>query len=303
MSARAVFALGLVLAALLPAACTGPDLLNALTPSSGYRYAQGIVFDPEHRLRLDVYAPPQPGAPVVVFFYGGRWEEGAPAQFRFVGQALASQGFVAVLPDYRHYPAVHFPAFVEDAARAVRWTADQVGRYGGDPGKIFLMGHSSGAHLAALLALDPEYLAAAGVERARIKGMIGLAGPYDFLPLTDADLRDMFGPPERYPLSQPIAYVDGDNPPLLLLHGADDRTVDVHNTRNLAQAVRHAGGVVETVIYPSMSHAWIVATLAAPLRGRSDVLERVAAFVRREAAAPPRLAIKGRAAGDAARAP
>lgn len=271
------------------AACSGTQLLNSLTPSGGYRHAQGLPYDAAHSLALDVYTPVNARrAPVVVFFYGGRWTQGRAADFHFVGQALASEGFVAVLPEYRHYPQVRFPAFVQDAARAVRWTEQQVERYGGDPGKLFLMGHSSGAHLAALLALDPSFLAAAGSDRARLKGMIGLAGPYDFLPLTDADLRDMFGPPERYELSQPIAHVDGDNPPLLLLHGADDETVWVKNTVNLAAAVRRAGGPVETVVYPEMSHSWIVATLAAPLRGRSDVLERIGDFVRdRSVNAPP----------------
>ena len=282
---RASPALVLVLALALAAGCSGQQVLNTLTPSSGYAFDSGVVYDPAHRLTLDVYAPIDARrAPVVVYFYGGRWEEGAPADYRFVGQALASQGFVAVLPDYRHYPRVKFPGFVTDAAQAVRWTLQQVARYGGDPAQVFVMGHSSGAHLAALLALDPEYL---GADRARLKGMIGLAGPYDFLPLTAPDLRDMFGPPERFALSQPIAYVDADAPPLLLLHGANDETVGVHNTRNLAAAVNRAGGSAETVIYEKLDHPWIVAVLAAPLRGRADVLERVARFVREHAGGQP----------------
>lgn len=271
------------------AGCSGTQLLNTFTPSGGYRHAQGVPFDAERRLTLDVYTPVGARrAPVVVFFYGGRWTTGSVADFHFVGQALASEGFVAVLPEYRHYPQARFPEFIADAARAVRWAQQQAERYGGDPDKVFVMGHSSGAHLAALLALAPEFLAAAGGDRAKLKGMIGLAGPYDFLPLTDPDLRDMFGPPERYELSQPIAHVDGDNPPLLLLHGEDDETVRVRNTVNLAAAVKRAGGSVEAVIYPEMSHAWIVATLAAPLRARSDVLARVGDFVRNRAVnAPP----------------
>ena len=273
--------LALTLAA---AACSGQQVLNALTPSSGYRFAPGVVYDAEHKLTLDAYTPPEArNAPVVVFFYGGRWEEGSPDEYRFVGQALASQGFVAMLPDYRHYPQVKYPGFVEDAARAVRWAQLNAVLYGGDPDKLFVMGHSSGAHLAAMLALDEEFLKAVGADRAALKGMIGLAGAYDFLPLTAPDLRDMFGPPERFAQSQPVSYVDGQNPPLLLLHGADDDTVRVENTRSLAAAVTRAGGPVETVIYQSLSHPMMVATLAAPLRGRADVLEQVAQFVRRNA--------------------
>lgn len=294
---RAFPALALALA--LSAGCTGQQLLNTLTPSGGYAVASGVVYDAQKRLALDIYVPTGGRArPVVVFFYGGRWQEGAPADYRFVGQALAAQGFVAVLPDYRHYPDVRFPEFVRDAARAVRWTREQVVRYGGDPGQLFVMGHSAGAHLAAMLALNPEYLAQEGLERSALKGMIGLAGAYDFLPLTDADLRDMFGPPERFEQSQPVTFVDGDNPPLLLLHGEDDTTVGVHNTRNLAAAVARAGGAVETVIYPRMSHAWIIATLAAPLRGRADVLDQVARFVR-DTGATPAPGVVGAAGGKA----
>lgn len=281
------------------AGCTGPQLLNSLTPTGGHRYTAAIPYDPGQRLTLDVYTPVNARRePVVVFFYGGRWTHGTAADFRFVGQALAAQGFVAVLPDYRHYPAVRFPAFVQDAARAVRWTQQQIARYGGDPDKLFVMGHSSGAHLAALLALDPRYLAEAGGDRAKLKGMIGLAGPYDFLPLADDDLRDMFGPPERYERSQPIAFADGDNPPLLLMHGEDDQTVRVRNTLNLAAAVRRAGGPVESHVYREMSHPWIIATLAAPLRGRADVLARVTEFVRRHAHGKPASGIVGTGTGE-----
>jgi len=271
-----------------------------MTPASGYRLASGIEFDAEHHLALDLYTPVDVSqSPVVVFFYGGRWEDGTREEYRFVGQALSQQGFIAVVPEYRHYPQVKFPAFVQDAARAVAWTQKQVGRYGGDPDKVFVMGHSSGAHLAAMLALNPQYLAEAGGDRKKLRGMIGLAGPYDFLPLTAPDLRDMFGPPERYELSQPISFVDGENPPLLLLQGEDDDNVDVHNTRNLAAAVQRAGGPVESYIYPEMSHRWIIATLASPLRGRSDVLERVSDFVLRQSSARQGPGIVGKGTGEA----
>ncbi len=273
-----------LLAVLLCGGCSGQQRINAFVPHDGYTLNADLVYDAARDLRLDVYAPkPAHQAPVVVFFHGGRWSEGSKDGYRFVGQALAEQGFVAVIPNYRLYPSVRFPAFVHDAAQALRWTHDHIPRYGGDSTALFVMGHSAGAHLAAMLALDDSYLRAAGSSRAWLSGMIGLAGPYDFLPLEDADLRDIFGPPERYQESQPIYHVDGKNPPLLLVHGENDTSVNIRNTRNLATAVRLAGGVVETIIYPKMSHTWIIATLAAPLRHQSDVLEQVSAFIRTHA--------------------
>lgn len=281
----------LILAACLfgLSACAGTTVLNTLTPERGYTTATNQPYDGEHGLRLDIYTPDgAEGAPVVVFFYGGRWSEGSKDDYKFVGQALASRGFVAVVADYRQYPAVRFPAFVEDAARAVAWTRLRIDGFGGDPDKMFVMGHSAGAHIAALLALNPAYLEAVDLKPDMLKGMIGLAGAYDFLPITAPDLRDIFGPPETFQKSQPIFFANGRSPPLLLVHGEDDEVVWVKNSRNLAKAVAQAGGAVETVIYPKMSHRFIVATLAAPLRGQSDVLETVAEFVNRRADAAPR---------------
>jgi len=267
---------------MLLAACSGSQVLNILTPSQGYRLTKDIVFDTTTNLKLDIYTPEgAKNAPAVVFFYGGRWQDGSKDQYVFVGQALAASGFVAVLADYRLYPDVKFPAFLQDTAQTLRWTHENIADYGGAPDKIVVMGHSAGAYNAAMLALDPQLMQSVGGSRDWIKGMVGLAGPYDFLPLKDADLRDIFAAANPLEISQPIAVVDGNNPPLFLLHGQDDQSVKVKNTINLSAKVRQAGGSVETLIYPEMSHVWIVATLAAPLRSQSDVLQRVSEFIRR----------------------
>lgn len=272
---------------LLPA-CTGTQMLNRMTTSEGYDTHKDVIYDDATGLKLDVYSPPNAqNAPVVVFFYGGRWSGGFRQDYKFIGQALTQQGFVAVVPDTRYYPKVRFPTFVEDAAQAVKWTHDNIEKFGGSPAKLFVMGHQSGAHIAAMLALDPEYLKAAGGTRKWLRGMIGLAGPYDFLPLTSSELRDMFGPSDQFDKSQPIQYVDGRNPPLLLMHGEDDQDVLVKNTRNLAAAVARAGGEVETVIYPQMDNNRILATIAAPLRSTSDVLINITDFVRKHAVPGP----------------
>ena len=138
-----------------------------------------------------------------------------------------------------------------------------------------------------MLAMNEQYLKGVGGSRTWLKGMVGLAGPYDFLPLTAPDLRDMFGPPEEFEKSQPIFYVDGNNPPLFLLHGEDDDQVWVKNTRNLAKAVKDAGGPVETVIYKEMSHRIIIGSLGPLLKGRSDVFENVVSFIKRVAEQAP----------------
>ena len=220
-----------------------------------------LAYGEDPRQRLDVYLPPLPQAgaaatgsprPLVVFWHGGRWSSGDKNDYRFVGAALAGIGCVAVLPDYRLYPQVKMPGFMDDAARAARWAFMHAADYRADPQRFFLMGHSAGAQMAALLALDRHYFADLGGPIPRVAGMIGLSGPYDFLPLTEADTSDMFGPPSRYPESQPINFVRPDAPPMLLVVGACDKTVLPKNTLNFAAALE-AGGDPVTLRRPTRS--------------------------------------------------
>jgi len=272
------------LAAVL-SACSSQQMLNSLTSTRDFHRTQNMPYDPAHDLWLDVYTPANSNSstgakrPIVVFFYGKRWTTGSKDEYEFVGGALASIGYCSVIPDVRLYPTVRFPAFVEDGARAVKWAREHGTDYGCDPKKIFVMGHSSGAHIAAMLALNEKYLQGVGGSRTWLRGMIGLAGPYDFLPLVDPTLRDMFGPPEKFEQSQPIMFTDGRNPPLLLLHGEDDEIVEVKNTRNLAASVGRAGGPVETIIYPKMPHPRLLASIGPVLRGQSDVLSHINEFL------------------------
>jgi acetyl esterase/lipase len=282
---RAAAPLGALVATLV-AACSPLALVNGLVPSDTYHREQDLAYGANERQRLDVYAPVSPtdAAPVIVFFYGGSWRTGRRADYRFVGEALASRGFVAVIADYRLYPEVRFPDFVADSARAVRWTRDNIARLGGDPERIFLMGHSAGGYNAAMLAFNPVYLRAAGFDDRAIKGFIGLAGPYDFLPLTSVLLRSVFGYPETSPTTQPINFVVAGGPPALLVVAAHDRIVDPGNSARLAARIRAAGGTVREVSYDQLDHRTVIGALAAPLRGLAPVLDDVAAFV----AAPTR---------------
>ncbi len=286
------------------AACSGTGVLNALTPRSGYAIHRDLVFDTATGLALDLYVPAGArAAPVAVFFYGGSWQDGRRADYRFVGEALARQGMVVAIPDYRLYPAVRFPAFLHDAARAVAWTQAHAAEHGGDGRMLVLIGHSAGAYNAAMLTLDPSYLRQAGVDRAAVRGMIGLAGPYDFLPLRDPALQDIFAPAGDLRLSQPITYVDGHNPPMLLIHGRDDRQVSPGNTARLAARVGQAGGPVSVRLYDRMSHVFAVANLAAPLRWRSDLPETIGDYVHQLSGPDPARPAAHAAASDPGGAP
>lgn len=284
---------------LLLASCSSTQVINGMTTNKNYDPYGGVIYNDATGLGLDIYTPKESveGAPVVVFFYGGRWSGGIRSEYKFVGQALTQQGFLVLVPDVRVYPQVRFPTFVQDAAKAVAWAREHAAEYGGNPNKLFVMGHQSGAHIAAMLALNPQFLKEVGGSRGWLRGMIGLAGPYDF-ELTGSDLRDMFGPPDDFPKSQPINYVDGRNPPLLLLHGEKDTDVKIKNTRNLAAAVQRAGGPVEMVLYPDLDNNWLLASIAAPVRKRSDVLKYITAFIRQHANDAPRASADGRPAAQ-----
>lgn len=278
-----------LLAVLSFAGCSSQQVLNAITPGIGYSVANDVAYDAGHDLKLDVYVPNgAENAPVVVFFYGGRWQQGDKKDYKFVGQALAAMGFVAVIPNYRLYPPARYKDFLGDCAEAVVWTHKFAHAYRGDADKLVLMGHSAGAYNAVMLTLDPEFLKAAGGDTGWIKGAIGLSGPYDILPLTSPDLRAIFGPSDQFVRSQAVSWANGGNPPLLLIASKADRIVNVRNTEELFDRVKRANGPVEKVIYQDLNHGDTVADLAAPLQSRADLRQNVAGFVHRvtTAAAP-----------------
>lgn len=258
-------------------------VLNALGGLGSHRETRAVAYGPDRRHRLDIYTPsrvPPATAPVVVFLYGGGWTEGDRHLYRFLGAALARRGFLTVIPDYRVYPQVRFPAFLEDAARAVHWTRSEIGAFGGDPARLVLMGHSAGAHLAAMLALDRQWLGAYGLVPGRdLRGMVGLAGPYDFLPLRTAVLQSIFGPESLWPLSQPIRFVDGQAPPAFLVSGQRDTVVDPGNSVRLAVRITDAGGQGQVRLYPRLDHATLLGAFSPLLRPLAPVAPDVARFI------------------------
>lgn len=245
--------------------------------------AREIRYGSAPRQVLDVYAPADGprAAPVIVFFHGGSWDSGRKALYRFLGSAYAAAGCVVVIPEYRLFPEIRYPVFLDDCAAAVAWTLGRAAAHGGDVSRgVVLMGHSAGAYNAAMLALEPTFLARAGVSRDRgIARAIGLAGPYDFLPLRDAKLAAIFGPPDRLPETQPINHVDGRAPPMFLATGDADTVVRPGNTVRLAARIRAAGGTVEERIYRGVGHRQIVGAIAAPLRFLAPVLRDTLAFI------------------------
>jgi len=264
------------------------NVLNMAALAGPAAAARDVLYARDPARRLDVYAPASAaGSPVFVFLHGGGWETGAKEDDRFVAAALAEQGFLSVAVDYGLYPEVGYPAFLEDAAKAVAWAKAHAARFGGDPARIFLLGHSAGAYIAAMLALDPRWLRAEGLDPWRdIAGLIGLAGPYDFLPLRSSTLRAIFGPPHDWPQTQPIAYASSDAPPTLLAVGRNDSVVDPGNTMRLAHRIRALGGAADIVIYPNLSHRGILAAFARPLRFLAPVLADVARFAAAQPARP-----------------
>jgi acetyl esterase/lipase len=274
----------LVLLMLLTAGCTPADPLNMLAWRGGWDVTSSIPYASGPRHTLDVYAPRGAAdAPVIVFFYGGNWQSGRKEMYRFVAAALAARGYVTIVPDYRVYPDV-FPAFLEDGALAVAWAKQNAARFGGNPGKLVLMGHSAGAHIAAMVTLDGQWLRTVGLDSQKdIAGLIGIAGPYDFLPLRDPTLQAIFAADDMT-RTQPISFVSGGEPPALLVTGRTDQTVSPGNTRRLAARLRAAGNDVSEIVYPRVGHLSIIGAFAPVLRFLAPLLRDIDMFVGRATA-------------------
>jgi acetyl esterase/lipase len=256
-----------MLTASVLSACSPAGLLGAIQPAAPGGEVRDVAYAPGPRHAMDIYLPAkgERPPPIVVFFYGGGWKSGERASYRFVGRNLAACGALTVIPDYRVWPDAGYAGFLQDGAKAVAAARTEAARRGGDPSRLFLMGHSAGAYIAAMLALDPEWLAGAGIDsHSALAGVVGIAGPYDFLPLKDPVLDEIFAPVG--PRTQPITFAANAGAPLLLLAGSDDTTVYPANSLRLAARVRETGGHADTIIYPGVAHVGIAAAFASPLR-------------------------------------
>jgi acetyl esterase/lipase len=264
----------------------GLQILNAADKvaggTGGARLAlQGAAYGPLPAQRLDLFVPDRDGSrwPVLVWVHGGGWNSGSPGDYRFIGRTFARAGYVVVIPGYRLVPDGVYPHMIEDTARALAWTRENVAAHGGDPDRVVIMGQSAGAYNVAMVALERQWLGREGVPEGFIKGAIGLSGPYDFYPFTSDSARAAFGKVDPPRITQPITYVRGDAPPMLLLTGDDDVTVKPRNSRALGDALRQAGARVDVVIVPGANHADTVAKLAAPLSRDRRVIDPVLRFL------------------------
>lgn len=266
------------------AGCSATGVLNAVASSSSYTLNADIAYGTQPRQKLDIYtptaAPPASGWPVVVFFYGGSWNTGSRAQYQFVAEALAARGVLTLVADYRLYPEVRYPDFLSDSAQALAYGFDHAAQLGGNPKKVFVMGHSAGGYNAAMLALDARWLKGVGHAPSELAGWIGLAGPYDFYPITNPDAKPVFFHPNYPANSQPIDFASANAPRSFLAAAADDKLVNPQrNTQQLADKLKAAGVPVTLKLYPRASHTTLIGAFAWPLRWIAPVLDDMQAFI------------------------
>jgi acetyl esterase/lipase len=251
-----------------------PSKIDGVTVIKDQPYAQGPLQ------KLDIYMPESKGDkhPVLIFIHGGRWTEGNKEYYRFLGNAFAEKGYVTVIPDHRKYPEVKFPTFVEDGAAATAWVAKNIAQFRGNTDEIFIAGHSSGAHIGALITADERYLEKHDLNSIEvIKGFAGLAGPYDFEPEAE-DLKEMFGPPSNYPQMQVPTFISGEEPPMLLLYGLDDEDVHIRNLRQLQNKIEEQDGQVVVITYENVNHFDILGNLTWIWPTESYVMEDMLDF-------------------------
>lgn len=272
--------------------CSAVGVLNAITPSASKTVQTGVTYGTLPRQQLDIYQPkaaaPAAGWPVVVFFYGGSWNTGERADYQFVGEALAARGVLALVADYRLYPEVRYPDFLADSAQALAWGLRHAAQWGGNPQRVFVMGHSAGAYNAAMLALDARWLKATGHAPNELAGWIGLAGPYDFFPTDNPDAKPVFFHPHYPPQAQPMDWIAGTAPPTFVGAPEKDALVSAErSTQQLARKLQAAGAAVTLKSYPRANHVTLMGAFGWPLRWIAPVLDDVSQFIETTPPAQP----------------
>ncbi|NBX02568.1 MAG: alpha/beta hydrolase [Alphaproteobacteria bacterium] len=280
----------LIACAALLTGCSAVSLLNASIPSDGYRIHKDIAYGNDARQKLDIYIPdaatPANPSPVIVFYYGGSWQQGSKDDYLFLGESFATLGYVTVIADYRLYPQVSFPTFIDDSAQAFGWVHKNIANYNGDENNLFLAGHSAGAYNAVMLAVNHDYFNRVNIKPSWVRGTIGIAGPYDFLPLTDPTLIKLFSTAAQEKDTQPITFVNKKYAPIFLATGDSDEEVLPRNSIILDQRLKQLGSPVESHIYTNIDHINIMLSLACRFRGKSTLREDIRKFIEENKAKP-----------------
>ena len=274
----------LLLVLFITASCTRVKITGANFPSlfSDQVGNYDIEYGKKNWQKLDVYQPYNDNAknPVIIFLYGGRWQFGSKDDYRFAADAFTERGYVVVIPDYVKYPEGKFPSFVEDGARAVAWTRENIWKYNGDIENINVIGHSAGAYIGGMISTNEDYLKAEGGNLNWIKSYTGLAGAYNFKPteLFTKEFSPILGSD-----FEPIClcnFISKRQPPVLLLWGEADTTIDKWQMDYFAEGIKTAGGKVQTKTYKNIDHVGIVAALSRVRRSRAPVIEDIDAFIK-----------------------
>ncbi|OYU36376.1 alpha/beta hydrolase [Novosphingobium sp. PASSN1] len=256
------------------------------------RVVAAVRYGSDPAQKLEMIVPADSAArkgplPIVVFIHGGGWRSGDPHDYRFIARALAPEGYAVVLAGYRLYPKARYPGMLEDGAAALRWVANNAAAYGGDPQRIVLMGHSAGAYNAVMLGLDQRWLAARGLSANALRGVVGLAGPYDFYPFDSAATKLSFGKAPNPEETQPVAHARAGGPPLLLVHGTADTRVRPRNSVGLARTMTRAGAPTQAVLLDGVTHEGLIMMFARPFSRDPRAIDAVLPFLAKVTASPP----------------
>ncbi len=265
-------------------ACSPLTLVNLTSSTDHFEKITDVAYGDMGRQKLDIYIPKEANnindasRVLVVYFYGGGWDSGSKNKYKFVASTLTQQGYTVAIPDYRLYPEVVFPSFIEDAALAIAWLQKNHEQYLSHVERIYLMGHSAGAHIASLLTTNEQYLNKADVRTENLAGFIGLAGPYNFLPLKSKKLKKIF-PEKIRTSSQPINYIDGHEVPILLLHGKKDTTVLPNNSESFAEKIKSKNGDVTLHLYENTNHTKIIAPFVRRFENSAPTIQDIVNFI------------------------
>ncbi len=259
---------------------SGLKYINFVAKSGDYESYLDISYGSKPANKLNIYLPKnQKITATIIFYYGGCWgycNKLDKNDYLFVAETLTKKGYAVVIADYQQYPQVKFDEILTDAKNVTLWVLSHLQHYGITHQNIFIMGHSSGAHIGSMLVADERLLEG---NLPTINGFIGLAGPYNFYPFNAEYMYDLFSSSDDYYRSQPINYINGNEPAHLLMQGSNDHKVNVTNAKSLAKKLEKYQVNNTLLLQDNMSHGKILAQFAKPFRENSQVVASLFEFI------------------------